>query len=52
MLFNIKSNFILPYYIVSVFIDLIKSFDTISHDILYNKMNLDIEGNELKWFQS
>ena len=40
-------------YIASVFIDLRKAFDTISHDILYNKwMNLGIEGTELKWFQS
>ena len=39
-------------YIASVF-DLRKGFDTISHDILHNKlMNLGIEGTELKWFQS
>ena len=40
-------------YIASVFIDLRKAFDTISHDILHNKlMNLGIEGTELKWFRS
>ena len=40
-------------YIASVFIDLRKAFDTINHDILYNKlMNLGIEVTELKWFQS
>ena len=48
-----KENIDRKNYIASVFIDLRKAFDTISHDILHNKLlNLGIEGTELKWFQS
>ena len=37
-----------------VFLDIRKAFDSINHEILLNKMNLNfgISGNALKWFDS
>ena len=38
---------------LSIFIDLKKAFDTVSHDILFSKLeNNGIRGNTLKWFKS
>ena len=36
-----------------IYLDLAKAFDTVSHDILLNKLHSDgVVGNSLSWFQS
>ena len=38
---------------IAIFIDLSKAFDTISHNVLFSKMNLyGIRGTALEWYQS
>ena len=38
---------------IAVFIDLSKAFDTLQHEVLFNKLEkYGIRGNALKWFQS
>ena len=38
---------------IAVFIDLSKAFDTLQHEVLFNKLKkYGIRGNTLKWFQS
>jgi len=39
--------------VISIYLDLCKAFDTISHEILFNKfINLGITGKELNWLKS
>lgn len=52
------TNFIVKHVdkgskVIGVFLDLAKAFDTISHDMLYEKLkNIGINGKPLKWFIS
>ena len=50
---SIYDSFNQNKYILGVFIDLSKAFDTIDHDILIDKLNsYRIKNNGLKWFSS
>ena len=40
-------------YVIAIFIDIMKAFDSVSHDILYKKLeNAGIRGITLSWFKS
>ena len=50
---SINDSFNQIKYILGVFIDLLKAFDTVDHNILIDKLNLyGIKNNSLKWFSS
>ena len=49
---SIYDSFNQNKYTLGVFIDLSKTFDTVDHNILIDKLNLGDIKNSLKWFSS
>ena len=50
---QINSSFEKDHFILGIFIDLSKAFNTVDHDIIVTKLEDDgLNGNNLRWFQS